>query len=164
MMHCFRINSWELYICYLKQLLVFLHILNLCPLSRVVSRVLKTLHGSSDDIGWLQSAPGMAPVVDGSARFVELLQGIRYHISIDRRNNILFFSFPTLRKMLHLKVNCRMSPRSQVMICSLFFPDAICLCLIIYIECSSQNLSPEQTWIWISLPTILCKRISLWSA
>ncbi|KAL8498299.1 hypothetical protein ACS0TY_021574 [Phlomoides rotata] len=43
----------------------------------VVSRVLKTLHGSSDDIGWLQSAPGMAPVEDGSARFLELLQGIR---------------------------------------------------------------------------------------
>ncbi|KAI3447017.1 hypothetical protein Pfo_003682 [Paulownia fortunei] len=43
----------------------------------VVSRVLKTLHGSSDDIGWLQCAPGMAPVEDGSARFMELLQGIR---------------------------------------------------------------------------------------
>ncbi|KAL8037647.1 hypothetical protein ABFX02_11G051900 [Erythranthe guttata] len=42
-----------------------------------VSRIVKTLHGSSDDIGWLQSAPGMAPVEDGSARFVELLQGIR---------------------------------------------------------------------------------------
>lgn len=50
--------------------------------SSVVSRVMKTLHGSSDDIGWLQSAPGMAPVEDGSARFLELLQGIRYHITI----------------------------------------------------------------------------------
>ncbi|KAI3443737.1 hypothetical protein Pfo_000402 [Paulownia fortunei] len=43
----------------------------------IVSRVLKTLHGSSDDIGWLQFAPGMAPVEDGSARFLELLQSIR---------------------------------------------------------------------------------------
>ncbi|XP_011078267.1 uncharacterized protein LOC105162061 isoform X1 [Sesamum indicum] len=43
----------------------------------VVSRVLRTLHGSSDDIGWLQCAPGMAPVEDGSARFLELLQEIR---------------------------------------------------------------------------------------
>lgn len=43
----------------------------------VISRVLKTLHGSSDDIGWMQRAPEMAPVVDGSARFRELLQDIR---------------------------------------------------------------------------------------
>ncbi|CAA2999433.1 Hypothetical predicted protein [Olea europaea subsp. europaea] len=43
----------------------------------IVSRVCKTLHGSSDEIGWLQCAPGMAPVEDGSARFQELLQSIR---------------------------------------------------------------------------------------
>ncbi|KAK4432994.1 hypothetical protein Salat_1061600 [Sesamum alatum] len=43
----------------------------------VVSRVVRTLHGSSDDIGWLQCAPDMAPVEDGSARFLELLQEIR---------------------------------------------------------------------------------------
>ncbi|KAG8376054.1 hypothetical protein BUALT_Bualt09G0023700 [Buddleja alternifolia] len=43
----------------------------------IASRVLTTLHGSSDDIGWLQCAPGMAPVEDGSARFKELLQDIR---------------------------------------------------------------------------------------
>lgn len=42
-----------------------------------VSRVCKTLHGSSDEIGWLQCAPGMAPVEDGSARFRELLNSIR---------------------------------------------------------------------------------------
>ncbi|KAF5726008.1 hypothetical protein HS088_TW23G00745 [Tripterygium wilfordii] len=41
------------------------------------SRVQRTLHGSSYDIGWLQSAPGMAPVEDGTARFLELLEGIR---------------------------------------------------------------------------------------
>lgn len=43
----------------------------------VISRVLKTLRGSSDDIGWLQHTPGMALVEDGSVRFQELLQGIR---------------------------------------------------------------------------------------
>ncbi|KAE9464446.1 hypothetical protein C3L33_03613, partial [Rhododendron williamsianum] len=37
----------------------------------------KTLHGSTDDIGWLQHTPGMAPVEDGSARFLELLQRVR---------------------------------------------------------------------------------------
>lgn len=43
----------------------------------VITRVRKTLHGSTDDIGWLQHTPGMAPVEDGSARFLELLQCIR---------------------------------------------------------------------------------------
>lgn len=38
-----------------------------------------TLRGSSDDIGWLQCTPGMASVEDGTARFLELLAGIRYH-------------------------------------------------------------------------------------
>ncbi|KAK2996558.1 hypothetical protein RJ639_025382, partial [Escallonia herrerae] len=37
----------------------------------------KTLLGSSDDIGWLQRAPGMDPVKDGSTRFLELLEDIR---------------------------------------------------------------------------------------
>lgn len=52
----------------------------------IVSRVVRTLHGSSDDIGWLQGDPGMAPVTDGSARFLELLKGIRAttrsHVSV----------------------------------------------------------------------------------
>lgn len=43
----------------------------------IISRVRKTLHGSTDDIGWLQHTPGMAPVEDGSARFLELLQCVR---------------------------------------------------------------------------------------
>ncbi|WCJ42535.1 alpha/beta-Hydrolases superfamily protein [Euphorbia peplus] len=41
------------------------------------SRVHKTLLGSSDDIGWLQRTPGMAPTEDGTARFLELLENIR---------------------------------------------------------------------------------------
>lgn len=44
----------------------------------ITSRVRKTLRGSSDDIGWLQHTPGMAPVEDGTARFLELLESIRY--------------------------------------------------------------------------------------
>ncbi|KAM7275537.1 hypothetical protein ACFE04_017403 [Oxalis oulophora] len=43
----------------------------------IVSRVQKTLRGSSDDIGWLQRTPGMAPVLDGTTRFLELLENIR---------------------------------------------------------------------------------------
>ncbi|KAK7251539.1 hypothetical protein RIF29_34829 [Crotalaria pallida] len=44
---------------------------------RITSRVWKTLRGSSDDIGWLQQAPGMPPVQDGTSRFLELLSDIR---------------------------------------------------------------------------------------
>ncbi|XP_021596935.1 uncharacterized protein LOC110603495 isoform X3 [Manihot esculenta] len=43
----------------------------------ITSRVRKTLRGSSDDIGWLPRTPGMAPVEDGTARFLELLGKIR---------------------------------------------------------------------------------------
>ncbi|GMI94835.1 hypothetical protein HRI_003152800 [Hibiscus trionum] len=43
----------------------------------IVSRMERTLRGSSDDIGWLQRTPGMAPVEDGSTRFLELLEAIR---------------------------------------------------------------------------------------
>ncbi|XP_023536659.1 uncharacterized protein LOC111797969 isoform X2 [Cucurbita pepo subsp. pepo] len=42
-----------------------------------ISRIRKTLLGSSADIGWLQGTPGMPPVVDGTARFLELLSEIR---------------------------------------------------------------------------------------
>ncbi|KAK7319958.1 hypothetical protein RJT34_04687 [Clitoria ternatea] len=44
---------------------------------RTTSRVLKALRGSSDDIGWLQHAPGMPLVQDGTSRFLELLSNIR---------------------------------------------------------------------------------------
>ncbi|POO00853.1 Exostosin-like [Trema orientale] len=43
----------------------------------IISRVRKTLRGSSDDIGWLQKTPGMPPVKDGTERFLELLAEIR---------------------------------------------------------------------------------------
>lgn len=43
----------------------------------IISRLRKTLHGSSDDIGWMQRTPGMDPVEDGSCRFLELLQAVR---------------------------------------------------------------------------------------
>ncbi|XP_019424383.1 PREDICTED: uncharacterized protein LOC109333374 isoform X2 [Lupinus angustifolius] len=46
-------------------------------LKRIKSRAWKTWHGSSDDIGWLQHAPEMPPVQDGTSRFLELLSDIR---------------------------------------------------------------------------------------
>ncbi|KAL7137627.1 hypothetical protein ABFS83_10G106200 [Erythranthe nasuta] len=61
--------SWR-YFCYR------IRRMKLCVQS-TASRVLKTLHGSSGDIGWLQCEPRMPPVKDGSSRFRELLQSIR---------------------------------------------------------------------------------------
>lgn len=43
----------------------------------IASRIQKSLRGSSDDIGWLQHTDGMPGVEDGTARFLELLVGIR---------------------------------------------------------------------------------------
>ncbi|KAK9142094.1 hypothetical protein Syun_011494 [Stephania yunnanensis] len=48
-----------------------------------LSRLKTTLHGSSDDIGWLQHAPGMPPVEDGTSRFIELLQEIRLLAAVE---------------------------------------------------------------------------------
>ncbi|XP_057421990.1 uncharacterized protein LOC130715859 isoform X1 [Lotus japonicus] len=44
---------------------------------RTATRLLKTLRGSSDDIGWLQRDPEMPPVQDETSRFLELLSDIR---------------------------------------------------------------------------------------
>lgn len=49
-----------------------------------MSSVQKTVHGSAEDIGWLQNASGMPPVVDETKRFTELLDNIRYFRSIVR--------------------------------------------------------------------------------
>ncbi|KAA8534907.1 hypothetical protein F0562_029877 [Nyssa sinensis] len=61
--------SWRFSFCYVRSAQV--------QVRSIIYRVQRTLDGSSDDIGWLQHTPGMAPVEDGSARFLELLQGIR---------------------------------------------------------------------------------------
>ncbi|XP_052198751.1 uncharacterized protein LOC127805940 isoform X2 [Diospyros lotus] len=63
------LSSWKFSFCFIRCTQV--------KVRSVISRVRKTLHGSSDDIGWLQHTPGMAPVEDGSARFLELLHHVR---------------------------------------------------------------------------------------
>ena len=47
----------------------------------LVERVKRTVHGSSDDIGWLQRAPDMPPIEDGTDRFSNILDNIRYNRS-----------------------------------------------------------------------------------
>ncbi|XP_055960477.1 uncharacterized protein LOC126669968 isoform X2 [Mercurialis annua] len=61
--------SWRCSFYYIRCLQVYVR--------SIKSRLHKTLLGSSNDIGWLQRTPGMAPVEDGTARFLELLGKIR---------------------------------------------------------------------------------------
>lgn len=56
----------------------------------LVEKVKKTVQGSANDIGWLQRDPNMPPVEDGTERFTEILDNIRFircvffqHISLD---------------------------------------------------------------------------------
>ncbi|KAL2530429.1 GPI-anchored protein like [Forsythia ovata] len=44
----------------------------------LIERVRMTIRGSADDIGWLQRAAEMPPVEDGTERFMEILDDIRY--------------------------------------------------------------------------------------
>ncbi|THF96481.1 hypothetical protein TEA_017077 [Camellia sinensis var. sinensis] len=44
----------------------------------LIERVRKTVQGSTDDIGWLQRAPEMPPVEDGTERFMEIMDDIRH--------------------------------------------------------------------------------------
>lgn len=48
----------------------------------LVDRVRKTMHGSSDDIGWLQRATDMPPVEDGTERFNSILENIGHGIHV----------------------------------------------------------------------------------
>lgn len=74
-----------------------------------MSRAHKTLRGSSDDIGWLERTPGVPPVQDGTARFMELLHHIRYLLY--QRPFKLCYCNPmnSREKLLHLvliSINC----------------------------------------------------------
>uniref|UniRef100_A0A7N1A449 Uncharacterized protein n=1 Tax=Kalanchoe fedtschenkoi TaxID=63787 RepID=A0A7N1A449_KALFE len=46
----------------------------------LIERARKTVRGSADDIGWLQHAPGMPPVEDGTQRFDDILDSIRHGV------------------------------------------------------------------------------------
>ncbi|XP_057498945.1 uncharacterized protein LOC130783376 isoform X2 [Actinidia eriantha] len=44
----------------------------------LIERARRTVRGSADDIGWLQRAPEMPPVEDGTERFMEVIDDIRH--------------------------------------------------------------------------------------
>ncbi|GMH00631.1 hypothetical protein Nepgr_002470 [Nepenthes gracilis] len=46
----------------------------------LIERARRTVHGSADDIGWLQRDPRMASVEDGTERFMEILDSIRHGV------------------------------------------------------------------------------------
>jgi hypothetical protein len=43
----------------------------------LVERAQKTVHGSADDIGWLQQDKSLPTTEDGTARFLEILDSVR---------------------------------------------------------------------------------------
>ena len=45
----------------------------------LIDRARRTVRGSADDIGWIERAPGMPPVEDGTDRFMEIIDEIRYN-------------------------------------------------------------------------------------
>ncbi|XP_024993169.1 uncharacterized protein LOC112526950 [Cynara cardunculus var. scolymus] len=61
----------------------------------LVERVRRTMHGSSDDIGWLQRAPEMPPVEDGTERFNNILDNIRHGIHV-LPNSVVYLLVPGL--------------------------------------------------------------------
>lgn len=48
----------------------------------LINRVRRTVRGSADDIGWLERDSEMPPAEDGTERFTEILENIRYNFCI----------------------------------------------------------------------------------
>ncbi|XP_023526845.1 uncharacterized protein LOC111790226 isoform X2 [Cucurbita pepo subsp. pepo] len=61
----------------------------------LIDRALRTVRGSADDIGWLQSASGMPSVEDGTDRFMEILEDIRHGIH-KVPNSVVYLLVPGL--------------------------------------------------------------------
>ncbi|XP_061338846.1 uncharacterized protein LOC133285606 [Gastrolobium bilobum] len=61
----------------------------------LIDRARRTVRGSADDIGWLQRAPGMPPVEEGTERFLEILDSIRHGVH-RLPNSIVYLLIPGL--------------------------------------------------------------------
>ncbi|KAI4354749.1 hypothetical protein L6164_003592 [Bauhinia variegata] len=61
----------------------------------LIERARRTVRGSADDIGWLQRAPGMPPVEDGTDKFTEILNNIRHGIH-KLPNSMVYLLIPGL--------------------------------------------------------------------
>ncbi|EXB37599.1 hypothetical protein L484_021804 [Morus notabilis] len=61
----------------------------------LINRVRRTVHGSADDIGWLQRDPEMPSVEDGSERFTEILDSIRHGVH-RLPNSVVYLLVPGL--------------------------------------------------------------------
>ncbi|PWA49879.1 alpha/Beta hydrolase fold protein [Artemisia annua] len=61
----------------------------------LIERVRRTLRGSADDIGWLQRAPELPPVEDGTERFTSILEIIRHDVHM-LPNTMVYLLVPGL--------------------------------------------------------------------
>lgn len=59
----------------------------------LIDRARRTVRGSADDIGWLQRAPGMPPVEDGTERFLEILGNIKHGVH-KLPNSVVYLLIP----------------------------------------------------------------------
>ncbi|KAK9742765.1 hypothetical protein RND81_03G196000 [Saponaria officinalis] len=64
-------------------------------LSMLAERTRKSIRGSADDIGWLQRDPFMPPVTDGTQRFTEILNNIRFGVH-KLPNSLVYLLIPGL--------------------------------------------------------------------
>ncbi|XP_074263157.1 uncharacterized protein LOC141585968 isoform X2 [Silene latifolia] len=64
-------------------------------LSMLAERTRKYIRGSADDIGWLQRDPYMPPVTDGTRRFMEILDSIRFGVH-KLPNTLVYLLIPGL--------------------------------------------------------------------
>lgn len=58
----------------------------------LIDRVRRTVRGSADDIGWLQRDLGMPPVEDGTDKFMEILENVRYlllHVTLHMLRRVM---------------------------------------------------------------------------
>ncbi|MED6163748.1 hypothetical protein PIB30_083015 [Stylosanthes scabra] len=61
----------------------------------LIDRARRTVRGSADDIGWLERAPGMPPVEDGTERFNEILDEIKHGVH-RLPNSMIYLLIPGL--------------------------------------------------------------------
>ncbi|KAF2303527.1 hypothetical protein GH714_018990 [Hevea brasiliensis] len=64
--------------------------------SRLIERARRTVHGSADDIGWMQRASRMPSVEDGTERFMEILDNIG-HCLHNLSNSMVYLLVPGIR-------------------------------------------------------------------
>ena len=66
----------------------------------LVEHAWKTVRGSANDIGWLQQGQSLPPTVDGTTRFLEILDFVR-----STKISIWFSMFGMSTNVFHIRCN-----------------------------------------------------------